>query len=72
MCRATSKAFRLGIMNSPVHAAVKKLVVRQANTAVCSGEVRSKHSLIATMVARVYGSLAGHLDVGGARLHAAL
>lgn len=61
---ARSKTFKLGIVNSLMCAAIKKVVVRQVKTATCNGEVRSKCSLIAMMVARMYGSLMGYLDMG--------
>jgi hypothetical protein len=72
MCRAGSKAFKLGVVNSPVRVAAKKVVVRHAKTAACNGNARSRRSLMAAMVDRVYGSLVGHFKVGGARFHAAL
>ena len=72
MCCAGSNAFRLGTVNSPVRAAAKKVVVRHANTTACNRDARSRCSLMAVMVARVYGSLAGRLDEGGAKFRAAL
>ena len=41
------------MVNSPVRAAVKNIVVRHVNTAACSGSVRSKHSQMAAMVVNV-------------------
>ena len=59
-------------MNFPVHAAVKKVVVRHMNTATCKGNMKSNCTRMDAMVPRVYGSLAGCLAVGGARFHVAL
>ena len=61
------KAFRVGRVNSPSRAAVKKVVVKQAKTAASRGMVKSILVAKETMMAMVQGARLGLLDEGGAR-----
>lgn len=72
MCLVGLNTFKLGIVNSPMWAAAKKVVVRQAKVVMCSGIVKSRWLQMAAMAPTVYGSLGGRFKVGGVRLWAAL
>ena len=71
-CKSGLKEFRFFTVNSPVHAVVKKVVVRQVKTAASRGSVSDRWEQILIMVSIVYGLCGGRFEEAGARVFVAL
>ena len=71
-CKSGLKEFRFFTVNSPVHAVVKKVVVRQVKTAASRGSVSDRWEQILIMVSIVYGLCGGRFKEAGARVFVAL